>query len=920
MRPLKLTLSAFGPYAGATEIDMSALGEKGLYLITGDTGAGKTTIFDAITFALYEQASGSNRDNKMLRSKYALPSTPTFVEFTFEYGKNQYTVRRNPEYERPALRGGGTTTADANAQLTLPDGSVITKRKDVNSYIRELTGLDGSQFRQIAMIAQGDFLKLLLASTRERQEIFRKLFKTDFYSRIQEQLRQDTNRLWRDITAARASVSQYIGGISCPNDSPFYEQAEKAKDGSLPLDEAIEYIEQLIKADRDAENSCALKLTETDISLDTVSGQLIKATEQQKLSKQLSDSIAVYERQKPLLMQLEQKLAAERQKQPEIAAIDGETALIKAELAQHDIIAAKNRQLTELSSGLIGHAAMIKQNESSLESIAAELSSLKAEQKALGASGEKKEQLLRALEQNQTLYSDFEKLFSDIERYKALREQWQKAKDKYSAADAECRRLLRIYDNENRAFLSEQAGILSEQLTDGVPCPVCGSVSHPAPAKKSHSAPTEAQLKKSRDAYQSAQQAAIAASGEAGSIKGSALSQKETVESGIARLLPGCQIGEGYEKAKQRLASLGSEAKSISADISAEQKNIDRRQKIDVILPQKEQLLQKLITQTAAMKEQCASLEAQKLALQNQTAELCSGLKFPTKTEAEKQLKLLTDKKSAYRLALANAEKQYSECSAAVSDLCGRIELLKNQLKDSGSYDLDALSTQKQQLSNLRAELLKLQKTLHSRISSNSAALKSIIGQYDVLSKLEKKYGWLSALSDTANGSISGKEKVSLEAYVQTTFFDRIIARANARLMEMSGGQYELIRRRQAANNVSQSGLDLNVIDHYNDTERSVNTLSGGESFKASLSLALGLADEIQSSAGGIRLDSMFIDEGFGSLDDESLSQAVRVLNGLTEGNRLVGIISHVAELKSKIDRQIVITKQKSCGSSISII
>jgi exonuclease SbcC len=219
-----------------------------------------------------------------------------------------------------------------------------------------------------------------------------------------------------------------------------------------------------------------------------------------------------------------------------------------------------------------------------------------------------------------------------------------------------------------------------------------------------------------------------------------------------------------------------------------------------------------------------------------------------------------------------------------------------------------------------RTELLKHQKELHSRIVTNSAVQNSITEQSAQLQKLEHRYRWLLALSDTANGSVSGKNKISLEAYVQTTYFDRIIARANTRLMDMTGGQYELVRRRQAANNVSQSGLDLDVIDQYNDTERSVNTLSGGESFKASLSLALGLADEIQSSAGGIRLDSMFIDEGFGSLDDESLSQAIKVLMGLTEGNRLVGIISHVAELKSKIDRQIVITKQKSGGSSAQII
>ena len=920
MRPLKLTLSAFGPYCKTTEIDMSSLGEKGLYLITGDTGAGKTTIFDAITFALYEQASGDNRENKMLRSKYAQPATPTYVEFTFEYAKKQYTVRRNPEYDRPALRGSGTTTEDAKASLILPDGSTIDKRKEVNSYIRELIGLDGNQFRQIAMIAQGDFLKLLLASTKERQEIFRKLFKTDFYSKIQERLRQDSNRLNRDMTAVRASISQYIVGVVCPQQSNFFEQLEKAKSGGILTSEAIFLISELINQDRSAEQDCAKDLIQTDSALEEINEQLIKALEQQKLSLQLQQSIAAYEQKKPLLQQLEQKLADERARQPEIDAIEGETALINSELAQHDAVAAKKQQFDKVCREMSDCDALIKQTEASAVKAEAEIAALKAEHSALGTAGEKKQQLLLELEQTRSLYKEFEKLFFDIDRYKMLRDQWQAAKEKYALADAECHRLLKIYDDENRAFLSEQAGILSEQLTDGEPCPVCGSVCHPAPAKKSQSAPSEAQLKKSRSDYEKAQQAAVAASSEAGSIKGTAIAQKEAVENGITRLLGEFQIGEAYRQSKQKLSELKAKSASLNADIEKEQKNILRKQQLDRQLPQKETQLQMLKSEVQSLKQRFSALEAQKLALQNQASELCSKLKFKTKAAAEAKLKLLIDKKSAYRSALINAEQQFNDCSRIVIDLSGRIELLKSQLKGSKSYDCDSLSAKKQQLANHRAELLKQQKQLHSRISSNSSALQSITTQNELLEKLEKRYSWLLALSDTANGSISGKEKVSLEAYVQTTYFDRIIARANIRLMEMTGGQYELIRRRQAANNISQSGLDLNIIDHYNDTQRSVNTLSGGESFKASLSLALGLADEIQSSAGGIRLDSMFIDEGFGSLDDESLSQAVRVLTGLTEGNRLVGIISHVAELKSKIERQIVITKQKSGGSSVAII
>ena len=920
MRPLKLTLSAFGPYAGTTEIDMSALGEKGLYLITGDTGAGKTTIFDAITFALYEQPSGDNRENKMLRSKYAAPSTDTFVEFTFEYAQKQYTVYRSPEYERPKLKGDGMTTAGAKAQLTLPDGSTINNRKDVNSYIQELTGLDGDRFCRIAMIAQGDFLKLLLASTKERQEIFRKLFDTDFYSHIQERLSSDTNRLSREMSTIRAAISQYTEGVLCHEASPFSEQLEKAKNHTLPDGETIPLIQNLIDADKLEEQRCTAEIAKADKLLEDVGAKLAKAQEQQKLCRQLAESMELYNNRSPLLRQLAQQLEQQRARRPEIEEADGKAAVITAELPKYDDAAEKRQLLDSVTENIAASVASVEKKKSDAEAAAAEISSLKAELKSLETAGEKKVQLLRTLEQLRSQREKFEKLYADIDKYKTLRDQYIEAQQKYLADDAEYQRLKQIYDEQNRAFLHEQAGILSEKLTDGEPCPVCGSTIHPSPAKKSPGAPTEAELKSSKTSCEKAYQKAVSASSEAGSINGAARSQQEIVESGISQLLSGCKIGEAYEKSKQTVARLKAEEKAVNSAIAAEQKNIERKQKLDLILPQKEQQLETLQADIAALGRQTASMQAQQEALRRQTDELFASLTFESRAAAEQQLKLLADKKSAYLTSLQTAETNLTECKRSTDELSGKIDTLRSQLKEGDGSEYAALAADKQQLSDMRADLLKQQKLLHSRISSNSAALHNIRAQAEILSQHEARFSWLSALSSTAAGGISGKDKLSLETYVQRTYFDRIIARANTRLMEMTSGQYELIRRQKADNNQSQSGLDLNVIDHYNDTQRSVNTLSGGESFKASLSLALGLADEIQSSAGGIRLDSMFIDEGFGSLDDDSLSQAVRVLQGLTEGNRLIGIISHVAELKSKIDRQIIITKQKSGGSSVRII
>ena len=287
MRPLKLTLSAFGPYAGHTEIDLEKLGEKGLYLITGDTGAGKTTIFDAITYALYDAPSGTNRDTSMFRSKYASPETPTFVEMTFSCGGKVYTVKRNPEYERPARRGSKMTKQRAEAELHLPDGRVLDKPKEVNAELTQIIGLDRSQFSQIAMIAQGEFLKLLTAETKDRQEIFRKIFKTNCYEVLQNRLKDSANTLYRKCEAARASVQQYIGGIVCAEGDMLREKAQQAKEGKLPFAETVELLETLIDRDEAEDAACARQFEVLEEKIGAVNARLIKADERRKMREAL---------------------------------------------------------------------------------------------------------------------------------------------------------------------------------------------------------------------------------------------------------------------------------------------------------------------------------------------------------------------------------------------------------------------------------------------------------------------------------------------------------------------------------------------------------------------------------------------------------------------------------------------------------
>ena len=295
-------------------------------------------------------------------------------------------------------------------------------------------------------------------------------------------------------------------------------------------------------------------------------------------------------------------------------------------------------------------------------------------------------------------------------------------------------------------------------------------------------------------------------------------------------------------------------------------------------------------------------------------------LPFDSRRAAEERIEELAKTIERRKAALRNAEKAYTDSAGRVRELKAAIAGLEEQLSGGPEPDREGVTRQKAELTRQRKALEDRIKGIHAGLAANRSALAGIRDKAGELEALETRRVMVCDLSATANGTLSGKEKIMLETYVQTTYFDRIIDRANTRLMMMTGGQYELKRRIEAENQKSQSGLDLDVVDHYNGSERSVKSLSGGESFKASLSLALGLSDEIQSSSGGVRLDTMFVDEGFGSLDEESLDQAMKALTGLTEGNRLVGIISHVAELKNRIDRQIVVTKERSGGSKAQIV
>lgn len=931
MRPTRLVMSAFGPYAGVCEIDMEQLGEQGLYLITGDTGAGKTTIFDAICFALFGDASGSSRETSMFRSKYADADTATFVELEFTHGGKEYYIKRNPEYMRPAKRGEGLKKELPNAELRMPDGSIVSKVKDVNTQVVEILGIGREQFSQIAMLAQGDFLKLLLADTKERQVIFRDLFKTGLYQTLQFRLEDERKKLFGKVADSKKSMEQYVSGLECDEDSVLLADVEKAKAGKLTYGDLIELMDSMIEADKEAAKAMLQQITVMDKELEELDKKIGKANDiiknRQALEAALIEEKTLNEAADKVTERLQNAQEALKQKDELLK----ESTAIEAVIASFDKYEALAGNVSQCSESLADATAQLMQLQKDSSEIAEKKAACKDKLDSLKNAGENKIRLLgksEAIERKSKDIGDIEKAFAQYDRDKKKLDKLQAI---YVANDKDYQEKNAVFEHMNKAYLDGQAGILARGLEEGKPCPVCGALSHPAPAPWSESIPGEAELEDAKTSADDARELARESSNEAGQMKAVLEKACRDAVSKACMLLEydsdslDNKAGEDElyqvrEEIRELKNTVSRELTDIQTQIEAEDARIKEKKDTETALANvetKEQELGKTLTETS---ENIASLKARLEAGKKQLEELKKDLKYESRSEAELKKKELSKAAKALQKEYDTAQSEQKDHIQKVGEVKGRIGALQTALQNTEDIDIDVVSQKRSEIDTARKEMNGKKSIVEGRIRSNETAKTNIMDRADDMAEYEEKYSWVEALANTASGKITGKEKIMLETYIQTTYFDRIISRANLRLMKMSGAQYELKRLSEALNNKGQSGLELGVIDHYNGTERSVKTLSGGESFMASLSLALGLSDEVQSSAGGIQVDTMFVDEGFGSLDSDALDKAVGALAGLSEGKRLVGIISHVAELKERIDKQIVIEKGKSGGSKASVV
>lgn len=919
MKPLKLTMSAFGSYAGKNVIDFTGQ-QQGIFLITGDTGAGKTTIFDAITYALYNQTSGGERNGNMMRSQYARPETETYVELEFLYRGQTYRVRRNPDYKiTKTLKNGKIREQKVphSVELTLPDGTVFPEKKNAtDAKIIEILGLTADQFSQIVMIAQGDFLKLLYTKSDERKMIFSKLFRTDIYWKIQENLRRKSMEMDERIQENDRAFEQEKSRII-----PLPESEE------LPLDELVERLRERLK---DALKEQNLRRA----NVEELNKKITKYEEINKLFRSL-------EKIRQTGKELEARQAESKERRQQIENARKADKVLVAE--QQNL---RQQQEVEQSAQAIAKMTETLANDQEMfESLKTQLQESEAKQKREAADIQKK---MLALEQSFPSYEALQNARSEEQQAKkvwedlgktseesfhkkkagiaALKEQQkqqeqvvEQTKKNWEQTSLSASESAKHYEHMYEAFLKEQAGILAENLSAGCPCPVCGSTVHPDPAKLSDHAVTELeveQAKKTRAAAEEKRDMAYAAF-EAEKTEKQKLAQaveKEEADFVLAQTIAKQQRKEAEQNyvSLQKIAEQIRE-KLVYPSLAEAKKQYAAMQKA---LAAAEQEIERKRQKVSELAEAMNTLKGQKLAEEENQK---TAKKLAAKTEKE-YAKLLEKSgfvsEETYHLAilpersrskLEREEKEYeSQCLRQQSEQ----KLLEKQVSGKTYTDTTELNEQLKAEKQALKEAEKTYMELHTAYENDRSVLQNCAVYLEKGKKLESEDQVIKSLSKTANGRLSGSAKIDFETYIQRQYFKQIIHEANKRLLTMSNHQF-ILKLKEEANTgrKTNEGLDLSVYSLVTDSERDVKTLSGGESFLAALAMALGLSDIVERSAGAIHPDMMFIDEGFGSLDAQSRQQAIEVLGELAGDSRMVGIISHVTELKEQIDRKLVVSR-----------
>lgn len=867
MKPIKLTLCAFGPFAGRTEVDFNALGAGEVFLITGDTGAGKTTLFDGISFALYGAASGgrARRSSRGFRSDYAPADCETFAELTFEQRGECYTIRRSPEYERKKQRGSGTTRQAAQVELTCGStGEVITRTDEADARIREIIGLTQEQFAQTVMLPQGDFMKILHARSDERKALLQKLFDTGLFAALQEDLRAENS-------ACEAQVGRLTEEIR-------REQQNVAATGEADVDE--------LRQTQDAARAIALLEGLIRREKAVLTSERAALEEEEKAARALRREIAAGEQQERLHAQYAAAQARKRELEKERVRMEanaGRVRLAERALQLQGAYERRREKETELAAARQAFAAAQAQAED-----------LRA---ALPQSERTLEQARREQEQGGALLLEAARLeeaaalLREAAKLAAVR---QTLETQVAQHYEESRRADEEYARVKEGYFRSQSGLLAQQLEEGRPCPVCGSLSHPAPAELGEGAVTERRFNAAEADRREAEDRLRAAQADR--------KQNEEKRRDVERRL--------------RQSGLAAEISPAQAQEKADALRAKKEQR-DAAFRQAQQECASLTTRLTEAETRCAEgrarlaeLEAARHDLERRWTEALARQDF---AREEDFLAALLPEETLERLRGELAA--YREEARSLGD---RLRELEEQLRGQEDIDLGACRAA---LAGGEAHIRELNRRTargESALENDRAVLARLRRAAGEKERLTARWSAVQALYRSVAGQVPGKVKISFETYVQQYYFKQIVAAANKRLTVLTEGQYTLRCKAEARDMRSQAGLDLEVLDRSTALWRDVSTLSGGESFMAALALALGLSDVVQDRSGGVRLDCMFIDEGFGSLDENAVRQAMELLSQLADGRRMIGVISHVSELKERIERKIIVQKTPT-GSRLRI-
>lgn len=1036
MKPLKLVMSAFGSYAGREEIDFSAAG-RGIFLITGDTGAGKTTIFDAITFALYGCTSGNRRTGRMMGSQFAAPKVKTWVEYTFEEGGQVYTVSRRPDI--PGQTG--------KVELFLPDESVFPgKVKETNKKIEGIIGLDMNQFCQVAMIAQGDFRELLLASSNDRKAIFEKIFGTDIYNRVQMQLNDCCKKLYGKRADLQKAAEQELDGIRVPADSallPVWQEKKEKGISQISNEDLLDLLEQLIQEEEKQEKEAGEKKMFLD-------GQLARIRDRITAGKSVNDLFDRYDQAEKKAQKLEaekavfaglrekcriagsallvdekarqvstcntrlQNLAAEMKRleqqmeQQKGIKQQEEERLCQAQSRKEEQLPGLQKEAASLDNSM-GYYERLQEQKASLKKESSRLKKLDTEVKRLQQTQQMQLELQEKLKCEQEMRRDCqERYYQAVEKHRRMvdkekflteicekRGQFRQLQKNSEKEKKKLEKLLKAHDlavddyrNAYQAFIAEQAGLMAQKLEEGIPCPVCGSVTHPAKALLSEHAVTEQETEEKKQAMEKLEQQLAGQTEQCRKEDGRLEAMK--VELRTALQQPGIGLTdflidlkgddwgnpfwtrlekiladwkkdtsaarEVLEKAGQQLKDFENteeQLKHLETDLQAgrgklaelekqleDQKIVCARLETE-ILSQQERLpyksRQAAEKQLHELRKRIQELESEFSEAQqavsrsgNVLQELCG--RYQAGEEQKQQLREqftlayqaftealenngFADKDSylAARMKPAEIEKQESECDAFDREyvsIRSEVKTYAGQLKDRERADLSRWQEEEKLLLEQSREQEQNRMTVFSVLENNKKRISRLKGYLKEYEKVREEYSVVYHLNRTANGKLD--LKLDFQTYMLRKYFEEIIHEANKRLRIMTRDQFILqCRSYENFSGGGAAGLDLDVYSLVTGRTRDVKTLSGGESFMAALSMALGMADIIQSRAGKVHLDTMFIDEGFGSLDDQSREDAIRVLNELAGQNRMIGIISHVTELKEQIEQKLIVTRDE---------